>query len=132
MHDHPLDTHTNTVNAATGEAWASWKRYRDSIPAEDLAANKTAVEFTTLFERFFSEGIDPALALLQAGRYADANLIVLRNILTRYHRERGQDHQRHEHPNRQRLGGTECGGRGDQQEHHQHQRCRPTDRDGRW
>jgi methyl-accepting chemotaxis protein len=80
MHDHPLSMHTDTVANAISEAQASWKNYTQAIPAEDAAAKTQAAEFAKMLDAYVREGIQPAVQLLQAGRYTEANRVVLEKI----------------------------------------------------
>ena len=77
-HNHPTSLHTNLIRDYEREVEALWKDFmsvRHGGEASDLAA-----AFEREFERFFKEGVDPTVRLIEQGDYVRANWHILQQV----------------------------------------------------
>ncbi len=78
MHDHPIDFHFKQIDANVGAIAARWTEYsKDIQPGKQTQA---AQDFAEVRARYLNEGLLPAVAAVDAGRFAEANRILLAKI----------------------------------------------------
>lgn len=82
LHDHPLEFHTNQIDANIAEINKQWDLYAKQIDSPALQA--LADEFVVARTRYVKEGLVPAKEALLQGRFDDANMILLRQINPTY------------------------------------------------
>ncbi len=78
MHNHPLSMHTDIVDKNIEKISELWAHVMPHLKGPEQA--KLAEEFTTLRQVFVAEGLEPAVAKLQAGEYRAANLVILQQV----------------------------------------------------
>lgn len=76
MHDHPLDQHLDAINNNARIVSETWRDYlATKIDADE---KRLADDFTAKRETYVNEGINPILNLLKAGKYHEANELMLK------------------------------------------------------
>ncbi len=78
MHDHPLDFHFKQIDVNVAAIAARWADYSDGVDTDKH--RQAAQDFSEVRARYLDEGLKPALAAVEAGRFAEANRILLAKI----------------------------------------------------
>jgi methyl-accepting chemotaxis protein len=82
MHDHPLDFHLKQIEANIAEITGQWDAYKKTITTDEH--RQLADTYVEARKRYVAEGLLKAKAALEAGRFDEANLIVLQQINPNY------------------------------------------------
>ena len=77
-HDNALDSHTKQIDANIAEITALWGRYAKTVNGEEQ--KKQADAYAEARGRYVKEGLLPAKEALLAGRFDEANTILLKKI----------------------------------------------------
>lgn len=78
LHDHELSMHLDTIAKNSAEVGRQWDSYRQSVSAPEEQA--LLGDFQQAWQRYLAEGLQPASAALSAGRFDEANQILLSKI----------------------------------------------------
>jgi methyl-accepting chemotaxis protein len=78
LHDHPLSMHMDAIDKSSEELHAHMKAYLDII--DDPEEKKLADNVLAALDRYEKEGLMPAKEMLLAGKYADAQVTLLKKI----------------------------------------------------
>ena len=82
LHDHNIEFHTRQIDANIAEISRQWALYTQQISSE--SQQKLADEFLEARTRYVKDGLMPAKDALLAGRFDDANMILLGKINPTY------------------------------------------------
>lgn len=82
LHDHNIEFHTRQIDANIAEISRQWALYTQQISSE--SQQKLADEFMEARTRYVKDGLLPAKDALLAGRFDDANMILLGKINPTY------------------------------------------------
>ncbi len=82
LHDHPLDFHIKQIDANLAEIGGQWERYKKTLDSDEH--RQLADAFEQAGKRYVAEGLLPAKEALLAGRFEEANLILLTQINPNY------------------------------------------------
>ncbi len=78
LHDHPVKMHADTLAADRDKVTALWESYSRTI--DDPEARKLADAFADARGRYLKEGVQPALEMILAGNYGEAQVALLKKI----------------------------------------------------
>jgi methyl-accepting chemotaxis protein len=78
LHDHPLSLHTKAVDKLRQDVDAAWHAVEPRLQGD--TERRLAAAFHANLQKLFAEGIQPALGLLNDGRYDQANRVLLARI----------------------------------------------------
>jgi len=76
-HDHELATHTGAIERNRQRAEELWQGHLAQLGA---AVDEATQAFSAMRQRYLKEGIEPARDALLAGRYRDANAVILQQV----------------------------------------------------
>lgn len=82
QHNHGVDVHTKQIEANAAEITAQWKEYTKLVAGDDHA--ELADAYAAARKIYVWDGLMPAKEAVLAGRFADANLILLNTINPNY------------------------------------------------
>jgi len=82
LHDHPLDFHLKQIDANIAEITAQWEVYKKGINSDEH--RQLAESYAEARKRYVTEGLLPAKLALSEARFADANLLLLKQINPAY------------------------------------------------
>ena len=78
LHDHPQDMHLDQITANRDKINQLWQVYNaQNLPNEE---RQLAERYTEARKRYVEDGLIAAITELRAGRYEEANLILLKKI----------------------------------------------------
>jgi len=80
MHDHPLSRHIDSASQDIEKVVEAWREFEKVVTIDHDGARALMKEFNASYDRFVTEGIRPAIALLEQGKYREANAVVLQKI----------------------------------------------------
>ena len=78
VHDHPLTAHTDAIPKNADEITALWQDYKPFIDSDEH--RRMAETYNTARMRYVDEGLKPARAALLAGKYDEANRILIDKV----------------------------------------------------
>jgi methyl-accepting chemotaxis protein len=78
LHEHPITQHLDEINGNLDRIAAIWKDY--ASVQRSSRGQELADLFTRARTSYLDEGMKPAMALLREGRFADANMLMVKTV----------------------------------------------------
>ena len=76
LHDHPTNMHTESIQKSLSEIDKTWKEYEKLIDSPE--EKKLAQEYNEAKNIFLEKTVQPALALLNQGKYQEVNTLIFK------------------------------------------------------